>query len=66
MGIDHSADAPAVATTPYALTGGGQSLLTLVDRFYELMDQVGIPESLATKLRESFYATADWMRNRDG
>ena len=66
MGIDPSADEPAVATTPYALMGGGQSVLTPVDRFYELMDQVGTHEPLKTKLREFSYATADRMRSRDG
>ena len=33
---------------------------------FSAMDQVGVPEPLKTKLRESFYGTADWMRNRDG
>ena len=138
MGNDPSGDEPAVATTAYALMGGGQSVLALVHRFYDLMDeapeyhairqlhpesldgsreklkmflsgwlggphlyiekfgppmlrarhlsyaiasrerdqwlacmfsamdQVGIPEPLKTKPRESFYGTADWMRNRDG
>jgi hemoglobin len=30
------------------------------------MEEVGIDEALRLRLMESFYQTADWMRNQDG
>jgi hemoglobin len=30
------------------------------------MQDVGLPEALQQRLLESFYQTADWMRNREG
>ena len=32
----------------------------------QAMGEVGVPEELRTKLRESFFQTADWMRNTPG
>ena len=32
---------------------------------YSAMDDVGVPEPLKIKLQESFFGTADWMRNTD-
>jgi len=33
---------------------------------YSAMEDVGLPEALKTRLQESFYGTADWMRNKEG
>jgi hemoglobin len=30
------------------------------------MQDVGLPEALQQRLLESFYQTADWMRNKEG
>jgi hemoglobin len=38
---------------PYEMIGGASKLEELVDRFYDLM-----------ALEESFFNTADWMRNQ--
>ena len=32
----------------------------------QAMGEVGVPEDLRTRLRESFFQTADWMRNTPG
>jgi hemoglobin len=32
----------------------------------QAMGEVGVPEELRARLRESFYKTADWMRNTPG
>jgi hemoglobin len=32
----------------------------------QAMGEVGIPEELRTRLRDSFFQTADWMRNAPG
>lgn len=32
---------------------------------YSAMEDTGVPEPLKTKLQESFFGTADWMRNTD-
>jgi hemoglobin len=32
----------------------------------QAMGEVGVPEELRAKLRESFFQTADWMRNTPG
>ena len=48
----------------------------LTERFYDLMDlepgynalravqETGVPEDLRSRLRKSFFQTADWMRNQ--
>lgn len=33
---------------------------------FSAMEQINVPESLQTRLRESFFNTADWMRNTEG
>ncbi len=33
---------------------------------FSAMEQIDVPESLQTRLRESFFNTADWMRNTEG
>ena len=32
---------------------------------FSAMEQIGVAEPLKTKLQESFFGTADWMRNKD-
>jgi len=32
----------------------------------QAMSEVGVPDALRAKLRESFFQTADWMRNTPG
>ncbi len=32
---------------------------------FSAMEEVGVAEPLKTKLQESFFSTADWMRNKD-
>ena len=32
---------------------------------YSAIEDVGVPEPLKTKLQESFFGSADWMRNTD-
>lgn len=32
---------------------------------FSAMEQINVPESLQTRLRESFFNTADWMRNTE-
>ena len=32
---------------------------------FSAMEQVGVAEPLKTRLQESFFSTADWMRNKD-
>ena len=32
----------------------------------QAMGETGVPQELRARLRESFYKTADWMRNRQG
>ena len=32
----------------------------------QAMGETGVPEDLRVRLRESFFKTADWMRNRAG
>lgn len=33
---------------------------------YQAMQETGVPEGLRTRLKESFFQTADWMRNAPG
>ena len=32
----------------------------------QAMGETGVPEDLRTRLKDSFFQTADWMRNRGG
>ena len=32
----------------------------------QAMDEIGVPEDLRDRLRQSFMNTADWMRNKNG
>ena len=32
----------------------------------QAMGETGVPEDLRTRLRDNFFQTADWMRNRGG
>ena len=58
-------DDQAAGATPYDLIGGGTKVFALVDRFYDLMDGIAVAEPLKTKLMESFFGTAGWMRNKE-
>ena len=65
--------------TTYELIGGAEKLRELVDRFYDLMDldqwlqcmrqalkETGVNGLLFERLMQSFFTTADWMRNHAG
>jgi hemoglobin len=60
-------------TTLYKHVGGEAVVQAIVTRFYDLMDLEpqfailrGVQDPLHTRLMESFFGTADWMRNTDG
>ena len=58
-------DDQAAGATPYDLVDGEAKVFALVDRFHDLMDRIAVAEPLKTRLMESFFGTADWMRNKE-
>ena len=57
--------APAEVTTPFERVGGEPGVRQLVGRFYDLIERQ-MEATRAQRLAESYYGTADWMRNRGG
>ena len=58
-------DDPAAGAIPCDLIGGAATVFALVDRFHDLMDGIAVAEPLKTRLMESFFGTAGWMRNKE-
>ena len=53
------------AVAPFERVGGEPGVRQLVGRFYDLIERQ-MEATLAQRLAESYYGTADWMRNRGG